>query len=137
MSAYDSEVTGHLTIEPPLKWSEIKDSPFYASNSRRGTPVDLVFDVTRDESATEGGVVATISASRAIPRTSSPFGAYNLLDDIKEMVSVFGQKYVICGEFILVGEDSGDIRRIVVDSDGVREEKARFLWPNGDEVRFP
>jgi len=135
VSAYESIVSGRFTIEPPLTWSQIKSSRFNVE-AETGKSPDIRFEIFQEETETEDGLSIRIYCRGAVPYQPSRFGAYTLAEDATELCDAF-PGHEIRGEMILCGDDSGDIRRVVIDDAGVREEKARLLWPDGTEAVIP
>jgi Family of unknown function (DUF6205) len=135
VSAYESIVSGRFTIEPPLTWSQIKNSRFNVEDGTGKSP-DIRFEVFQEETETDEGLNIRIFCRSVAPYQPSRFGAYTLVEDAAELRDAF-PGHEIRGEMILCGDDSGDIRRVVIDDTGVREEKARLLWPDGTEAILP
>ena len=135
MSAYESIVSGRFSIDPPLTWAQIKSSRFNVEAGTGKSP-DIRFEVFQEETETEEGLSIRIYCTGAVPYQQSRFGAYTLAEDAAELREAF-PGHEIQGEMILCGDDSGDIRRVVLDATGVREEKARLLWPDGTEAIIP
>lgn len=138
--SYTATVWGYLTIHPPLKWSEIRESRFLLENQMDGTrDTDVVFHPHRDEVESDEGVNTVITCKMAVPCRQS-FDCRNLEEDtgllVREM-SKIGR--TVRGELIARPHDSrdGDVWRVVVDEEGARTETARLQWPDGSEVELP
>lgn len=142
--SYLSTVRGELTIKPPLKWRQIHESRFYAEGmdrrAGRGIPSaarpDVVLDVLREDTATEEGFNTRLYCTRAVPYQGAPYTAGTLVEDIEELCAAF-PGHTIRGQIVLYDEEPGSVRRVIADDDGVREERARLVWPDGTEVELP
>lgn len=134
-----TRVVGHLTITPPLNWAEIRSTRFYtavAGGRHSGNMPDMILQVDSREVETDEGVNTVLSSQFVVPCTDSRYRLRSLTEDVKELCETF-KDHEVRGELTLWGEDYGDIRRVVVDEDGVREEKATLSWPDGSEVELP
>lgn len=135
--SYTGSVSGVFTIDPPLSWSEIKDSRFYLDNKpdSRDDP-SVVLSVERSEEETDTGISIILTSNTAIPWRES-FDCRDLEKDVKKLVAEMGEiGRTVQGVMVVDGEWAGDIWRVVADKDGVRKEKANFMWPDGTEVQF-
>jgi len=136
--SYTGSVDGQFAIDPPLKWSDIRESRFYLDN--KGTVsiddpgVVLLVDV--DVKETDEGE-STIRTSRlAVPWRES-FDCRKLDKDVKALAEAMAETgRTVTGEMVVTGDYAGDIWRVVADKDGVRKEEAKFQWPDGTEVRL-
>lgn len=135
--SYSGSVSGVFTIDPPLPWSEIKGSRFYLDNKpdSRDDP-GVVLSVERSEVETDTGISTIFTSNAVIPWRES-FDCRNLESDVKKLVAEMTEiGRTVEGVMVVDGEWAGDIWRVVADKDGVRKEKARFMWPDGTEVQF-
>lgn len=137
--SYRSLVRGALRIEPPLNWSEIRQSRFYVEGSNdfpRATAdlPDVVLRVEREDTETDTGLTTVLYCTTAVPYSESRYPACTTAEDVAELRDAF-PGHTVTGEIVLYGDDPGDIRRVVADENGVREERARHLWPDGTEVK--
>ena len=133
--SYTGSVTGKFTIDPPLKWSEIKESRFYLGDKpgSRNDP-GVILDVERSEIETDDGVSIVFTSSSAVPWRES-FDCRNLEQDVKELADAMTEAgRTVRGEMVVGGEWVGDIWRVISDGAGVRKEEACFQWPDGTEV---
>lgn len=127
-------VRGEFRIDPPLKWSEIKVSSFLPQEQGGSEITDLVLQVLSEERETEEGVITVLTCDRAIPWTHSPYDPANLLENAEELRAECAG-HDVSGEMVLYDtERVGYVTRIAIDGDGVREERARLLWPDGEEA---
>lgn len=138
--SYTATVGGYLTIDPPLKWSEIRDSPFLLENQVDGTrDTDVVLHLEREEVETDEGLNTVITSKLAVPCRQA-FDCRNLDEDAGLFVKAMeGIGRTVRGELIVQPRDYGDggIWRVVVDEEGARKEMAKLQWPDGSEVELP
>lgn len=135
--SYTGRVSGYLSVDPPLKWSQIKDSRFYVENKvvTRGTP-SAVLHVDREDVETDTGVNTVLTCRVVGPFRDSPYDARSMEEDVVELVKEF-TGHTFRGELVVDGDDfGGDIWRVVCDEDGVRKEQAQLLWPDGSKVEL-
>lgn len=127
-------VRGELRIEPPLKLSQIKASSFLPVGDGGGRIAEIELQLARDETETDTSLVTVVTCNRVAPWTSSPYDARNLLESVEALMEecaghdVTGQLVMYDSEFL------GCVARIVVDENGVREERAQLVWPDGSEA---
>jgi hypothetical protein len=126
-------VLGELCIEPPLTLAEIKQSSFLSTSDGGTRVADVVLQLTQETRETDTEVVTVITCERAVPWTTSTYDAGNLLEDVKELVAECGERKV-SGQMIAYDTEIWYVTRVVVDEDGVREEVAKMIWPDGTEV---
>lgn len=127
-------VRGELRIDPPLKWSEIRKSRFLRTEEGGTEVTDLVLDVHAARQDTDEGMNTVITCDRAVPWNTSPHDPRNLLENVRGLRAE-NPGHTVTGELVLYDADFlGDVRRIVSDDVGVREEKARLVWPDGTEA---
>lgn len=136
--SYDTRVVGYLTITPPLNWAEIRSSRFanvVTTGPTRNVP-DVMIQIDSREVETNEGVNTVLSAQFIVPISESRYRVRSVAEDVKELADAF-EGHEIRGVLTMWGDDYGDIRRIVVDDKGIREEKATLSWPDGSEVELP
>lgn len=138
--SYTATVAGYLTIEPPLKWLEIRESRFLAENQNAPKDdTDVVLHLERNEVETEEGISTIITSAMAIPCRSS-FDCRNMHEDVGLFVEEMKRiDRTVRGEIVAQPRDYGDggIWRVVVDEEGARKEMAKLQWPDGTEVELP
>lgn len=138
--SYTATVAGYLTIKPPLKWAEIRESRFLLENQADGNrDTDVVLHLEREEVETEDGISTIITCGMAVPCRPS-FDCRNLKEDTRlfvEEMRKLGRS--VSGEMIVQPRDYGDggIWRVVVDDEGARKEMSKLQWPDGSEVQLP
>ena len=127
-------VRGEYRIEPPLTLAEVEKSSFLPESEGGAQVPDIVLSLDREEHRTETQVVTTITCSRATPWTTSAYDPGNLLEDVQALVAEC-RGHAVTGEVVAYDSDlTGYVMRVVADSDGVRQETARMIWPDGSSV---
>lgn len=135
--SYSGRVDGYLSVKPPLKWSQIKDSRFFVENkvSSHGTP-RIAMLVDREDRETDEGVNTVLTCRTVGPLRDTPYDARLMEDDVLALVREFPE-HEFRGELVVDGEDfGGDVWRVVCDNEGVRKEHAQLLWPDGSKVEL-
>lgn len=126
-------VVGEFRIEPPLTLAEIKQSNFLPASEGGSHVGDMVLQLDHSSTETDTEVVTVITCKRAVPWTTNTYDARNLLEDAKGLVAECGEHKVF-GQMTAYDTETWYVTRVVVDEDGVREEEAKMIWPDGTEV---
>lgn len=139
--SYTAFVGGYFTIQPELKWSEIRNSKFYLDNKPQVSRTDpgIVLRVDSNEVETDEGVNTALTCSYAVPWRES-FDCRALDEDADALVKAMEEiGRTVRGEMVVQPRDYGDggIWRVVIDEEGARKEMARLQWPDGSEVELP
>lgn len=132
---YNTRFTGEITIDPPLLWVDVKDSPFLRANARRSGSSngrDLMFDIETTERDTDEGVL-TVRRARALVSTwEDDARGYEIVKHLQEVVDTFPTR-TYGGRIDAEGEESADIWRLkVVNGRAVRFEP-EIVWPKESE----
>jgi hypothetical protein len=122
-------VSGEIRIEPPLKWAEFKDSPFYAADKRRDVRL-LVDEETVD---TDEGQMIRKTAVALEGSWEGGYKAYHLLDHVQEAIAAF-PGHAFTGRLECEGEDATDVWRVVVRDGVAVKVEPRIVWPDEDEA---
>jgi hypothetical protein len=135
---YYSRLSGELTINPPLKWGQFRDSEFFddrANENWRNGYACIRFRVERDTAETDEGKREVITAVAVEPSTEDSMKVYELKVELQRLVDAF-PVHEFTGEFLIEGEESGDIWKLVVDDNRKAAEiHPRIVWPDGSELR--
>jgi hypothetical protein len=138
--SYIATVAGQLTLDPPLKWVEIRESMFFLENQASGMrDTDVVFHLEREEFETDEGVNTVFTCKLAIPCRET-FDCRSLDEETALFVRKMAEiGRTVRGELVVQPRDYGDggIWRVVVDENGTRKEMAKLQWPDGSEVELP
>ena len=132
---YGQRVTGHFTIVPPLNAEEIRRYPeFYYARARTSRPYqECYLDVERHTTTTLLGETVTLSCPRVlIISPDEDLSRPGLDEQLQSIVSAYpGHRFT--GFLQLTGED-GDITRIIVENDAIREIRPVLVWPGEAEL---
>lgn len=127
---YTSRVTGDIRIDPPLPWSEIRNSPYLPGGTGfTRACVRFILDETTVD--TDEGVLTKRSAI-AIEACTSSHKHYEMQDAVNEIVTQHEATFT--GYFELTGEDGEQWRLAPVDRgdiNGVHIERFEptITWP--------
>lgn len=140
--SYSAIVGGYLEIEPPLKWSEIRNSKFFVDNNPSGrSDPDVILRLDREDVETEEGISTVFTCKYAVPyRQESVYDCRKLDEDCALLFEQMKETgHTLKGELVVQPRDYGDggVWRVVVDEEGARKEMAKLQWPDGSEVELP
>lgn len=145
--SYDNRVDGEILIDPPLRWSEIRDSRYsdLAMERSGSNPSDLVFVISENVEETDSGMIITKETSGIRARLECG-NNYDLLADLRDIVRTFAEPGRTFSGWLVYHGDPGcgvDVRRygVEVTAPGglptAVEEKATLRWPDGEEIELP
>jgi hypothetical protein len=124
---YYTTLSGELRIEPPLTWSEMRESKHLDFESEDGFGVFKI-QVLEQEVETEEGVLSKKSGVAIEPFEDS-VKAYHARENLAEIVAAFpGHRFIGCIEGD--GEEQGDTWRLYVRDGNVIEHKGVVSWPD-------
>jgi hypothetical protein len=130
---YLSRLVGRIQIDPPLRWSEFKDSP-YRKISQASTCV--VLDEQAETVDTDDGVIERRYAIGLVPRQGADrLTYYDLEEHLAGIEAEHGLGHAFSGYLLREGDEQGDVERYwLADEGGVRSEKAKLRWTDGTAV---
>lgn len=136
MSRID-EVSGYIAIDPPIPYSQFRGTP-YASDGHWETERRRVvwLDVREEAVETdEGPLLRKIAHGIRVTRFDE-VRADSLLEEVRDIYKSFpvtedGQPYSFKGVIQVIGEQPGDIWRVIVGPAGVDWERVNITWPDG------
>lgn len=127
---YNTRFTGEITINPPLAWADIKDSPFMPANARRRGDQgrDLMFRIETDERETPEGVLSVRCAVALVSTWEDDARGYSIVAHLQEVVDAYPTRGYH-GRIDAEGEEAPDSWRLkVVDRKATRFEPI-VTWP--------
>ncbi|MFB6955519.1 DUF6205 family protein [Streptomyces sp. NPDC056309] len=131
---YTTHVRGEFTIEPPLTWNEIKNSPFdHAANPRNylAEDIDLFLRVEETSVDTAEGTLVRRTGTALAMREIDEYRERNLVQQVQRCIDAF-PGHTFTGRLECEGEENTDIWRVIVrDGRAVRVEP-RIVWPDED-----
>lgn len=137
---YYSRLSGSIEFDPPLKWSEIKDSPYMMKPGDYNFGPCVCLEVAEREVETEYGTAIFKVGTGLIPSFEDERKCYSLEDDLSKFAQTHGLLNTTgtpqaTGEIVRSGEESGDVERFWFDRFGtLHSEEAELRWPDGTLV---
>jgi hypothetical protein len=91
---YTTHVTGEFTIEPPLTWYEIKDSPFSPFPPAGDDRIELVLRVDEEVVETGDGPLMRRTAAALVMSEIDEYRAHGLLEVVQRAVDSLPESHV-------------------------------------------
>lgn len=135
---YDSHMSGEITIEPPLNWTEYQAAGRFRRTADGGDGRDTWLHLPLQEQPveTDDGTLVRKFADRIEPRTDEPVrrAEQGMSDDLAVLVDMF-PGHTFTGHLYRAGVRQGDVQRYWVgDDQAVCTEHARLAWVDGTIV---
>lgn len=131
---YNTDARGQISIDPPIPWGEIKDSPFLPENARaRATERDIMFRIDSEEVDTPEGTLTRRTAVALVQSWDGDARNYNIVDHLQEVVTRHGANRTFTGRFDMEGEVSGDIWRLLVRNGKAVRVDPIVTWPDDED----
>lgn len=132
--SYTTRFTGEIRIEPPLAWSDIKDSPFLPANARRrgSEGRDLMFRIESDERETGEGVLTVRRAVALVSTWDDEARGYDIVAHLQEVVDAHPTR-TYHGRIDAEGTESADIWRLKVVARRATRFEPEIAWPEASE----
>ena len=124
---YYTQVTGQITIDPPLRWVDVKDSPFLPEACDR----DVALVIQRDIVQTDDGTLNHLSAVAIERATDDSYRTYSIEAHLQELLDQWGDGRSFDGYLEGHGEDNEDIWRLYVRDGKAIKAKVQLVWPEG------
>lgn len=128
---YYTIVSGKIRFEPPLRWTDFKDSAFYVERSGRGD-LNVRFHVEEDVIDTPDGELTRRTAVALVAATNEGYKAYNLLGHVQQAIDLLGER-TFTGYLECDGEGQDDLWRIVVRDGTAWKIEPTVVWPDDAE----
>jgi hypothetical protein len=126
---YYTTVEGEIAIEPPLAWSEFKDSRF---NSRSLDTYDgmsnIKLRVNEETVETDEGQLVRLTATALVPAWGESSKYYYLVEHIQQAIDAF-PGHTFTGRLECSGEDAGDLWRVVIRDGRAVKIQPQLVWP--------
>jgi uncharacterized protein DUF6205 len=123
----NTSVTGEIHIQPPLTWSEFKDSPFLDSDD-----LDVKLHVEQETADTPDGVLTRKTATALVPRWEDAYKAYHLIEHVQRAIDAF-PGHTFSGRLKCEGEENTDMWRVVVRDGRAVKVEPRIIWPDDED----
>jgi hypothetical protein len=129
--SYSTRVRGEFAIEPPLSWTEFKDSPFAPHNIINRSNPDLVLQVEETTVDTSDGPLQRRTATALVMREIDEYNARNLLTQVQQAVDAFPDR-TFTGRLDCEGENNADMWRVVIRDGKATRIEPRIVWPDDE-----
>lgn len=139
---YDSHVSGEFEIDPPLLYSELRDSPFKfhsapavgAAATWRAPGVVLDLTVEMREQLTEDGedVTTTYAGVRLSPQPLNQRHPDDLVDHMQDVLNMFDSCHEWKGQIEVEGDGGGwgpEVWRLTVKDGTAKKIPAVLMYP--------
>ena len=131
--SYYTSMAGRIEIEPPLSWSEIKDSKHTPDQEGRWPAYpDLVFEIEREVRDTDEGTLSIVRAVAIVPGDYETRGGAAEAE-LGALLAQHGTRHVFTGRIDGMGEDNEDMWRLKPIGTTAVKFKPKFVWPEGSE----
>lgn len=133
---YETRLEGEIVIEPPIRWSEIRESPFLEVNTLKasGRAKDIVFRVFETAVEQGDGTLIRKEAVALVPTHRRYAG--RIVEHLQEVVDAF-PRHTFAGRIDAYGEDTGesvpDVWRLKVVNRVATRFEPRLVWPDESE----
>lgn len=141
--SYTTHVTGGFEIRPPIRWSEIKASPFKFHHSggpdtvavwrAPGIDLDLIVDMAEQDTEDGESVLVTHAGVKLVMRQIDEYRADGLPEQLQRVVDMFDDDHAYEGRLDAEGEGGGwglDVWRLLVDEGKAKKITAALSWPD-------
>jgi hypothetical protein len=128
---------GEITIDPPIRWEEITDSPFLPEKAAEDyyTGRDLMFRIAEEAVDVPGGRLYRRSAVALVPTWEDDAQEGRVVEHLQDAIDAFpGHEFT--GRLDVRGEVSPDVWRLEVQDVHGKRKAVKvvplIVWPNGD-----
>lgn len=127
---YTTGLTGHIKIEPPLKWTRSKDHPLYVPDGKEPAGA-LKLLVVEDQVETDDGKLARLLGVALVFAWDYPVTCYDILSELQQAVDYAGPGHEHIGEMYASGEDWNDLWKLAVVKGKASRLIPTITWPDG------
>lgn len=147
---YTTRVNGGFEIRPPIRWAEIKASPFTFHHATEagavatwrapGIDLDLIVDTAEQDTEDGEAVIVTHAGVKLVMRQIDEYRADGLVEQVQRVIDMFDDDHAYEGRLEAEGEGGGwglDVWRLLVDEGKAKKIVAHLSWPDeeGDAMR--
>lgn len=136
--SYETNITGEITIHPPLEWKHVRESVFLPSNTRTGSRQsgrDVMLRIEQETRETDEGTL-TVNRAVAVLATYAGYSGYEgkMVEHLQELVDAFPE-HDFRGRIDGFGEDreAPDLWRVKVVNRKVIKFEPTILWERESE----
>src|SRR5215469_2186049 len=121
---YYSTISGEITINPPLRWSEVKDTKFLpAPSGDRALRIRCIEETNN----TDDGEILIRRGVAIADNLGEAAKYYELEGELREILSAYPDRK-FTGYIVRVGDENGDVERYWIQDGRVHSEKAALVW---------
>ena len=125
---------GRVAISPPLTQAEYESDPLIAAEYS-----DFAFVISEEDVPYErNGMIETAFVRRAValvPRSQERFSYYDFPENLEEFVKRH-PSHEFNGTILRVGEENGDVERVIFEGREFKNEQATLTWHDGTKVEI-
>ncbi len=130
---YITRAEGIIRIVPPVKWNEVKNSPYLPQGYRSADDkLDLAFVINESQRDTPEGLLLAREVVGIKPRWEEEARNYRIVENLQEIANTFRDRAFV-GRFDMEGEESGDIWRLKMVGRIATRFEPEIVWPEGSE----
>jgi hypothetical protein len=129
---YITRFDGELVIDPPLTWTEIRDSEFSPDRFETNR-LDVKIRVEEVAVDTDEGQVIRRSGVALIPAYEDEMRGYDIVEHVQRFIDTYSPAHSLTGRFDCEGEETGDLWRLEVHDGRAIRVRPRIVWPDGSE----
>lgn len=140
--SYNTRLTGRITIDPPLQYGDLRDSPWVkfqhpapAGSSRPEWHAIRLIVVEAPVETEQGLLVTKTAALVGVLDDENRAGADEVLEDVRRLIAAF-PGHTWHGKIRGEGEEAEDVWRVVVDGTHASVARPVIQWPD-DETPGP
>lgn len=131
--SYTSYLTGEITFDPPIPWSELQDSPFICTPKRNEWDRLVWLRMVEEPVQTDEGTLIRKQAVAIRPSEGDELRAHGLCAEVQQIVAKHGKGRTFESFILVRGEESPDLWRVTVQDGKAVEVVPRIVWPDGTE----
>lgn len=129
---YVTRFDGQITIDPPLAWAEIKDSPFLPEAAQGDDYKDVMFVFSQRQVDTEQGFLHVRVATALAPTWEDEMRGYSIVEHVQEVIDAYPD-HEFGGRFDCFGEETGDLWRLEIHDRRAVKVQPRIVWPDDED----
>lgn len=129
---YYSNIYGEIHIDPPVDHTILKDM------EENLTAWNLFkFWIETEKVDTDEGTLTRRWSDTIVPSSEDSVKAYSTMEDLAIIARYCKPGTKFTGDFVIKGEESGDISRVFIENDDspqgwkITSWEAKLLWPDG------
>jgi hypothetical protein len=129
---YITHFDGEFRIEPPLTWSEIRESRFAPERAERER-LDVKVRIEETEVDTNEGVMTRRAGVALVPTYEEEMRGYDIVSHVQLFLDTYGDRHRLTDRLDCAGEETGDLWRLEIHDGRAVKVQPRIVWPDGSE----